>query len=362
MLQDKNTPLTPLTEIGEFGLIDRIKNSVKIENESTKTAIGDDAAVLDFESAKTLISTDLMAEGVHFNLGYVPLQHLGYKAVATNVSDICAMNAIPSQILVSIAVSDRFPVEAIDELFSGILIACKNYKVDLVGGDTTSSKSGLIISITAVGHQKEEKIVYRNGAKVNDLLVVSGDLGGAYFGLQILERENEVWKVNPQVQPDLSPYDYILGRQLRPEARLDIIKLLEKMEIQPTAMIDISDGLASETLHLSHESNVGFNIFEEKIPLDQQVISAGEEFDINATIAALNGGEDYELLFTISLQDYDKIKGNPNFTVIGHAVDPSEGCYIIGRDNTFKQELTAQGWDAFKKYKAQSTKRKEEEE
>ena len=360
MFQDKNTSLTPLSEIGEFGLIHRIQQAVKVGNASTTKGIGDDAAILNFPNKEVVVSSDLMAEGIHFNLGYMPLKHLGYKAIATNVSDICAMNAIPSQVLVSIAVSDRFPVEAIDEIYSGILVACNKYNVDLVGGDTSSSQSGLIISVTAIGHQTKEKLVYRIGAKENDLLVVTGDLGGAYFGLQVLERENEVWKVNPQVQPDLAAYDYIIGRQLKPEARLDMVKLLEQLDIQPTAMIDISDGLASETLHLAEASGVGFNIFEDKIPLDQQVISAGEEFDMNATIAALNGGEDYELLFTIPLIDHDKIKGNPNFTIIGHATEKSEGCHIIGRENSYKKELTAQGWDAFKKYKSDLEKSNEE--
>ncbi|MGI9525616.1 MAG: thiamine-phosphate kinase [Weeksellaceae bacterium] len=362
MFEDKKLPNTPLSEIGEFGLIHRIQQSVQLNQESTLKGIGDDAAVLDFKDEKTVISTDYLTEGVHFNLGYVPLKHLGFKSIAVSVSDICAMNAKPSQVLVSLAVSDRFPVEAIDELMSGMLIACKAYNVDLVGGDTTSSRSGLVINITAIGHQKAEKLVYRSGAKDKDLLVVSGDLGGAYFGLQILERENEVWKVNPQVQPDLTPYDYIIGRQLKPEARIDMVELLEKLEILPTAMIDISDGLASETLHLAEQSGVGFHIFEEKIPLDQQVINAGEEFNINATIAALNGGEDYELLFTISLDDFDKIKGNPNFTVIGHAVPQEEGSHIIGRGNQTKIPLTSQGWDTFRKYKEEVDQIQSEEE
>lgn len=362
MFQDKNVPNTPLSDIGEFGLIHRIKEAVKIENSSTNKGIGDDATVLDFKDEKTVISTDMLTEGVHFNLGYVPLKHLGYKAIVTNLSDICAMNAIPSQVLVSIAMSDRFPVEAIDELYSGMLIACQKYNVDLVGGDTTASRSGLVISVTAVGHQKEEKIVYRDGVQDKDLLVVTGDLGGAYFGLQVLERENEVWKVDPNIQPDLSKYNYIVGRQLKPEVRLDMIKLLEELDVQPTAMIDVSDGLASETLHLAEESGVGFNIFEERIPLDQQVISAGEEFDMNATIATLNGGEDYELLFTVSLKDHDKIKGNPNFTIIGHATPKEEGCNIIGRGNQTKLPLNAQGWDAFQSYKAEMDKEKSKEE
>ena len=356
MFEDKKLPNTPLSEIGEFGLIDRIKKSVEIKNKSTLKGIGDDAAVLDFKGKKTVISTDMLTEGVHFNLAYVPLKHLGYKAIATNVSDICAMNATPTQVTVSIAVSDRFPVEAIDELYAGMLIACKKYKVDLVGGDTTSSRSGLVISITVLGEAKEEDLVYRNGVKEKDLVVVTGDLGGAYFGLQILERENQVWKANPQVQPDLTPYDYIIGRQLKPEARVDMVELLKKLDVKPTPMIDILDGLASELLHLSEQSKIGFTIYEEKIPLDQQVINVGEEFQVNATIGALNGGEDYELLFTIPLEEHDKIKANPNFTVIGFANSLDEGNHLIGRGNSTKVPLTSQGWDSFRNYKEQLEK------
>lgn len=349
MLQDKNTNLTPLTEIGEFGLIHRIKNAVKIKNPSTEKAIGDDAAVVDYPGDKTVITTDLLAEGVHFNLGYVPLKHLGYKAVAVNISDLCAMNAVPGQILVSIAISDRFPLEAVDELYAGILSACETYGVDLIGGDTTSSRSGLIINITAIGHQKEEKIVYRNGAKVNDLLVVSGDLGGAYFGLKILERENQVWKVNPDTQPDLSSYEYIIRRQLKPEARVDILKKLAEAGIQPTSMIDISDGLASDTLHLAEESKVAFSIYEDKIPMDQKVMLAADEFSLNPAVAALNGGEDYELLFTVPLTDHEKIQNISGLSVIGYAVEASEGSHVISKGDTQKIPLTAQGWDAFRK-------------
>ncbi|MGQ2141766.1 thiamine-phosphate kinase [Ornithobacterium rhinotracheale] len=359
MLEDKNIPTTPLSEIGEFGLIDRIKQSVKIKNPSTQKGIADDAAVMDFGDKQVVVSTDMLTEGVHFNLAYTPLKHLGYKAIATNVSDICAMNATPTQVTVSIAVSDRFPVEAIDELYTGILLACEKYKVDLVGGDTTSSRSGLVISITAIGEAKKEDLVYRDGVKEQDLVVVTGDLGGAYFGLQILERENQVFKVNPQVQPDLTPYDYIIGRQLKPEARVDIIELFKKLDVKPTAMIDISDGLASELLHLSEQSGVGFTIYEEKIPLDQQVISAGEEFDMNASIGALNGGEDYELLFTLPLSEFDKIKANPNFTTIGFANHISEGNHLIGRGNTTKVPLSSQGWDSFKRYKENLEKNKD---
>lgn len=351
MFEEKNIQRTPISEIGEFGIIDRISTSVELKQPTTKLGIGDDCAIIDFAEKKMVISTDMLTEGVHFNLGYVPLKHLGYKSIASSVSDICAMNVLPKQILVSFAVSDRFSVEAIDELFAGMLIACKNYGVDLVGGDTTSSRSGLVINVTAIGEALEKEIVRRDGAKENDLLVVTGDLGAAYFGLQILERENQVFRVNPNVQPDLEPYDYLIGRQLKPEARIDIVNLLKDLDVKPTAMIDISDGLASEVLHLSRRGNIGFTIYEEKIPLDQQVISAGEEFDINATIAALNGGEDYELLFTVNQKDYDKIKGNPNLTVIGYVNHINEGNNLIARGGN-KIPLTSQGWDAFLKYKA----------
>lgn len=351
MFEDKKQSSTPISEIGEFGLIHRIKESVKNKLESTIKGIGDDAAVVDFENKMTVLSTDMLTEGVHFNLSYVPLKHLGYKSITSNLSDVAAMNAVPTQVLVSIAISDRFPVEAVDELYAGMLIACEKYNVDLVGGDTTSSNSGLVISVTAMGKAVEKDIVYRSGAKKEDLLVVTGDLGAAYFGLQILERENEVWKVNPKVQPDLSPYNYLIERQLKPEARVDIVKLLAELDVKPTAMIDISDGLASEVLHLAEESQLGFVVYEEKIPLDPQVISAGEEFGMNASISALNGGEDYELLFTIPLKEHDKIKGNPNFTIIGYATDKEEACNLIGRGNTTKFPLKSQGWDAFQKYK-----------
>lgn len=362
MFQDKNIPHTPLKEIGEFGLIDIIKKNTKTFQNGTLKGIGDDAATLSFGNKKTLISTDMLTEGVHFNLAYTPLRHLGYKAVATNISDICAMNGSPTHITVSIAVSDRFSLEAIQELYQGIHFACRKYNIDLVGGDTTASHSGLVISITAVGEANEANIVYRNGAKNKDLVIVTGDLGGAYFGLQILERENQVWKANPLTQPDLTPYDYIIGRQLKPEARTDIIQLLKKLKVKPTAMIDISDGLASELLHLSEQSKVGFTIYEEKIPLDPQVINAGEEFNVNATMGALNGGEDYELLFTLPLREYDKIKANPNFTVIGFANPLEEGNHLIGRGNTTKIPLSAQGWDAFKKYKEMISKEKQNDE
>ena len=345
MIEDKNPSKTSLDSLGEFGLIEHLTKNLEIKNPSTITSIGDDAAVLDFQNHKTLISTDLLIENVHFDLNYVPLKHLGYKAVMVNLSDIYAMNAIASQITVSIAVSNRFPLEALEELYSGIETAAKIYNIDVVGGDTTSSNKGLIISITSIGHANTEKIVLRNGAKPNDLVVVSGDLGGAYMGLQILERENEVFKVNPNNQPDLDLYSYIIERQLKPEARKDIVKLLSDLDVKPTSMIDISDGLSSEAIHLCKQSNVGIELYENKIPLDPQVISTCEEFKIDSTTVALNGGEDYELLMTISQEDYPKIKANPNLTVIGYITEKNRGMHLITRDNS-AIPLIAKGWNA----------------
>lgn len=346
MLEDKNQQRTPLEKMGEFGLIKHLTHNFELNQASSKMGIGDDAAVLDFEGKKTIVSTDLLVEGVHFDLAYMPLKHLGYKSVIVNLSDVYAMNASATQITVSIAVSNRFPLEALEEFYEGVALACKLYDVDLVGGDTTSSKTGMLISVTAIGVAETDEIVYRNGAKPNDLLVVSGDLGGAYLGLQVLEREKEVFKVNPNSQPDLEPYAYIVERQLKPEARKDIRGLLQKLEVRPTAMIDISDGLSSEILHLCDASNVGCNLFEDKIPLDPTVISASEEFKMDSTMIALSGGEDYELLFTIDQADYPKIKGNPNLTVIGHITDEREGAHLITRGDT-KIVLTAQGWNSF---------------
>lgn len=347
MLEEKNPMKTPIAQLGEFGLIKHLTENFEIKNESTILGIGDDACILDSKNQKTVISTDILAEGVHFNLGYVPLKHLGYKAVIVNLSDITAMNAIPEQILVSIAVSNRFPVEALDEIYTGIRLACKHYNVDLVGGDTTSSNSGLIISVTAIGRQSEEKIVKRSGAKSGDLLVVTGDLGGAYLGLQILEREHAVFLANPNMQPEMAGYDYILERQLKPEARTDVRNTLEQLDILPTSMIDISDGLASEILHLSDQSKVGFRLYEEKIPLDTLTITTADEFNLNPSTCALNGGEDYELLFTIASEDYDKIKNHPDFTIIGHAVDEDKDNGMVARGSNELIALTAQGWDAF---------------
>jgi thiamine-monophosphate kinase len=346
MLEDKHPSKTPISSLGEFGLIEHLTHSFKLNNKSSLLGVGDDAAVLEFKNTQTLVSTDLLIEGVHFDLSYVPLKHLGYKAVVVNLSDLFAMHATPSQITVSIAVSNRFPLEALEELYQGIGLACKNYNIDLVGGDTTSSTQGLIISITALGSASKEKIVRRNGAKENDLIVVSGDLGGAYAGLQILEREKAVFKVNPNSQPDLSSYTYSIGRQLKPEARGDVIDLLNSLEIVPTAMIDISDGLSSELLHISKASQVGCHIYEEKLPIDPEVLSICEEFKFNSTTAALNGGEDYELLFTIDQKDYEKIKNHPLLTVIGHCADMKRGNQLItGLGQQIA--LEAQGWNSF---------------
>jgi thiamine-monophosphate kinase len=345
MLEDKTPRRTSLSQLGEFGLIDHLTKNFDVKQPSTLKGIGDDAAILDFKNKKVVVSTDLLIEGVHFDLSYMPLRHLGYKAVVVNVSDICAMNAKPTQITVSVAVSNRFPLEALEELFDGITLASKFYNIDVIGGDTTSSQKGLIISITAIGEANEEEIVYRNGANESDLLVVTGDLGSAYMGLQVLEREKQVFQVNPNNQPDLDAYTYLIERQLKPEARHDIRELLSKLEVKPTSMIDISDGLSSEIIHICKQSKVGCNLYEEKIPVDPQFINVCEEFNIDSTTVAINGGEDYELLFTIALEDFDKIKANPNFTVIGHLTPESEGIHLITRANT-KIPLKARGWDA----------------
>jgi thiamine-monophosphate kinase len=337
-----------INQLGEFGLINHLTSNFEAKNQSTLKAIGDDAAVLYLnEEESTLISTDLLIEGVHFNLMYMPLKHLGYKAVAVNVSDICAMNGVCEQITVSIAVSNRFQTEALEELYKGIQLACENYNVDLIGGDTTSSQLGLMISITAIGKAKNSEITYRDGAKEHDLLVVTGDLGGAYIGLQVLEREKEVYKANPNIQPDLDGHDYIIQRQLKPEARKDIIGYLKELEVVPTSMIDISDGLASEIMHLCKASNVGCHIYDEKIPIDAQTSIAAIDFNLDPATCVLNGGEDYELLFTIKQSDFDKVKGNPNMSIIGHMTHPNDGIYFIDKNGS-AIELQAMGWDHFK--------------
>lgn len=344
----ENSGRTELSSLGEFGLIKHLTQFIQIKNESSIKGIGDDAAVIDYKDKKTIVSTDMLVEGVHFDLAYVPLKHLGYKSVTVNLSDIYAMNATPKQITVSFAVSNRFSVEALEELYSGIIMACNKYKVDIVGGDTTTAKSGLVISITAIGEANTDELVYRDGAKDGDLLCVTGDLGGAYVGLQLLEREKKIFMESPGVQPDLDGNDYILERQLKPEARKDIPPLLKLLEVKPTAMIDISDGLASEILHLCTQSEVGCNLYEDKIPIDPSTYNTAREFNLDPTVCALSGGEDYELLFTIDQSDFPKIKANPNITVIGHMTSRKDGTNLIARGGT-SHPLTAQGWDSLLK-------------
>lgn len=346
MLENKETGKTELEQIGEFGLIRHLSRHLRIQQPSTLKGIGDDAALLRFEGKEVGVSTDMLVEGVHFDLGYTPLKHLGYKAIVVNLSDLYAMNMQPTQVTISLAVSNRFPLEALEELYAGIALACEIYGVDVVGGDTTSSNKGMIISVTAIGQAEPGRAVQRSGARPNDLLVVSGDLGGAYMGLQVLRREQEVFKVNPRHQPDLEPYSYLVERQLKPEARKDIISLLEKLEVRPTAMIDISDGLSSEILHLCEASETGCFLYEEKIPLDPSLIATCEEFRLDSTTVALGGGEDYELLFTIDQADYPKIKGNPNLTVIGHMAGREDGALLVTRGGQHLP-LKARGWNAF---------------
>lgn len=347
MLKNKDESRTSLSEYGEFGLIDHLTKSFPIHHKNTVKAVGDDAAIIQADE-QLVVTTDLLIEGVHFDLSYMPLKHLGYKAVVVNLSDVYAMNAEAKQITVSIAASNRFTVEALEELYAGIKTACDIYKIDLIGGDTTSSVTGMVISVTAIGTVAKDKAVMRSGAKPNDLLVVTGDIGAAYMGLQVLEREKEVFKVNPNMQPDLEDYTYLLERQLKPEARKDVRDLLNALEVAPTSMIDISDGLSSEVLHLCRGSELGCNLYEDKLPLDPQFISVCEEFEVDSTTMALNGGEDYELLFTISTEDFPKIKGNPNLTVVGHMTEKSEGIHLITRANT-KIPIVARGWNAFNK-------------
>lgn len=345
MLENKSRK--PISELGEFGLIRHLTEQVQLKHASSIKGVGDDAAVIAQNSDNvTVVSTDMLTEGVHFDLSYVPLKHLGYKVATVNFSDICAMNAVPKQLLISLAVSSRFPVDAMEELYAGILLACERYQVDLVGGDTTSSMAGLTISATIIGEGKKDNIVYRNGAKEKDLICVSGDLGGAFMGLTLLQREKEVFKSHPNAQPELEGNDYILERQLKPEARIDIPMLFEQIGIKPTAMIDISDGLASELMHICTQSNLGATIYEEKIPIDPMTYDRAREFGIDPTTAALNGGEDYELLFTINADDFEKIKGNPDITVIGFMQDKNAGINLISKSNT-SHVIKAQGWDSF---------------
>lgn len=347
MIEDKNNkPLGRLEELGEFGLIKHLTENIVLKNKSSVKGVGDDAAVVaPSKNKQIVVTTDMLVEGIHFDLLYTPFKHLGYKAVTVNLSDIYAMNAHPKQITVSLAVSNKISVEALDELYEGILLACEIHGVDLVGGDTTSSVSGLIISITAIGEAKKEDIVYRNGAKENDLICVSGDLGGAFVGLQLLEREKQIFNENPAIQPDFSGYDYVLERQLKPEPRKDVIDMFKELGVQPTSMIDVSDGLSSEIIHICTQSEVGCAIYEHKIPIDPSTIIGAEELKLNPTICALNGGEDYELLFTISLDNYEKIKTQKRVSIIGH-ITANKGQHQLVSNDEMVHELTAQGWNA----------------
>lgn len=332
--------------LGEFGLIDRIREKVNLQNKTSVAGIGDDAAVIDAGDDYLLVSTDMLAEGIHFDLAYTPLQHLGYKAVSVNVSDIAAMNGKAEQITVSLALSNRFSIEAVDALYEGIRSACEHYQVDLVGGDTTSSRSGLMISITVLGRVAKDKVVYRAGAKPNDIICVTGDLGAAFMGLQILEREKEVFQADPNMQPSLQQYEYLVGRQLRSMARTDIIFELEELGVKPTSMIDISDGLASELFHISKHSGVGVRIYEDKIPVDEQTYNtAALEFKIDPVTTALNGGEDYELLFTIGQADFEKIKNHADIHMIGYVHENKDLTMITKQGNVVP--LQAQGWNHF---------------
>ena len=336
---------TEISTLGEFGLIRHLTEKIELKNESTLKGVGDDAAVLDYKEKKVLVTTDLLLEGVHFDLTYVPLKHLGYKSAIVNFSDIYAMNGRPKHITVSLGISKRFCIEDIEDIYSGLRMACDIYGVDLVGGDTSVSMTGLTISITCLGEGDSDKIVYRNGAKENDLVCVSGDLGAAYMGLQLLEREKHVYGGEKDFQPDFSGKEYILERQLKPEARKDVIEELGKVGIVPTSMIDISDGLSSELLHISKDSNVGCRIFEERIPIDYQTAVMAEEFNMNLVTAALNGGEDYELLFTAPLGFHDTIMGMKSVKIIGHITKPEYGAQLVGRDGG-EIELKAQGWQS----------------
>jgi thiamine-monophosphate kinase len=343
-----NVDRTHIDELGEFGLIDHLTKNIKLNHPSTIKGVGDDAAVLDYAGKKILVSTDLLLEGIHFDLAYTPLKHLGYKAIQVNLSDICAMNATPTQVTVSIGMSSKYTLEAIEELYEGIYLACDKYNVDIVGGDTSSSKQGLVISITVMGYAEEQDIVYRNTAEEGDLICVSGDLGGAYIGLQLLEREKLIYLENPKIQPDLEGKDYIVERQLKPEARQDIVALLRDIKVKPTAMIDVSDGLASEVLHICKQSNKGCQLYEEKIPIDPMTYETAREFGLDPTVCALSGGEDYELLFTVKQADYDRIKNDVDVSIIGYITEPSAGCNLISKAGAV-HELKAQGWNAFKK-------------
>ena len=338
--------VTPVSALGEFGLIERLTQNFQALNASTHKGIGDDAAVIDNGGKKTVVSTDLLVEGIHFDIMYTPLKHLGYKSVVVNLSDIYAMNAQPKQVTVSLAISSRYTVEALEELYEGICLACKHYQVDLVGGDTTSSLKGLIISVTAIGEANEEDLIYRNGAKEGNLVCVTGDLGGAYLGLQILEREKRIYLEHPEVQPELENADYLIGRQLKPEARKDVIQYFKEMDIKPTAMMDLSDGLSSDIFHLCKQSGVGCELNEAQIPVSEEAYNMALKFNLDPVTCALNGGEDYELLFTIEAEDETKLGGDSTFSVIGTITKKEDGCVLVTRSNN-RHNLKAQGWNHF---------------
>jgi thiamine-monophosphate kinase len=344
-METENTSKTNISSLGEFGLIQHLTQFNTSVNPSTVKSVGDDCAVLQYDAqAQVLVSTDMLVEGIHFDPIYTPLKHLGYKAITTCISDIAAMNATPTSVTVAISTSSKYTLEALEELYNGMYLACKKYSIDLVGGDTTSSLMGLSICVTAIGHATQNEIVYRNTAQTNDLIVVTGDLGAAYLGLQLLEREKNIYLENSAIQPDLDGNDYILERQLKPEARTDIKELLQKLEVIPTSMIDISDGLSSEILHICKQSGLGCEIFEDKLPIDPTVSSTAREWNLDPTVCAMNGGEDYELLFTVNINDFEKIKHNPNLTVIGH-ITATKGSYMLNTRSGSLVEIQAQGWN-----------------
>jgi thiamine-monophosphate kinase len=339
---------TEIGELGEFGLIEHLTKNFETHNVSTILSVGDDAAVIDHFGKQTVVTTDLLIEGIHFDLMYTPLKHLGYKAVMVNISDVYAMNATPTQITMSIAISNRFSLEALDEFYEGVYIACEKHGVDLVGGDTSSSNKGFIVSVTAIGEVAPDKIVKRSTAQKGDLICVSGDLGGAFLGLTLMEREKKIYLENPQLQPDLENEDYIVGRLLKPEARKDIIEFFEKNAILPTAMMDVSDGISSEVLHLCRQGSLGCVIYEEKIPISDASRKAAYKFGLDPTVCALNGGEDYELIFTLKQEDHDKITLNEEISVIGYMTDLADGCKLLTKGGN-RFDITAQGWNAFQK-------------
>lgn len=347
-MENSKKTLTFLSELGEFGLIDHLTNNLPVYHKSTVKGVGDDAAVLNYNGTNLVVTSDMLMEGIHFDLIYTPLKHLGYKAAIVNFSDVFAMNAKPRQLLISIALSKKFSIEALDQFYEGLRLACETYEVDLVGGDTSSSLTGMAISITVIGETEKNKITYRSGAKENDLICVSGDLGGAYMGLQILEREKNIYQESKGGQPSLDSYEYVLKRQLRPDARKDIVEFFHKNNIQPTSMIDISDGLSSEVLHICKQSNAGCKLYSHKIPIDDNTIDACKELNMEPLICALNGGEDYELLFTLPMTNFDIIAARNDVSIIGHITDKSEGCNLVTEQNQ-QIPLIAQGWNAYGK-------------